>query len=277
MNDAELAWLVFAGLYVLESLHWAEPGECCLVQGPLSWRLDFSRLVFKHPLAWKAFFRFSPSPAPSMGGQALDGALSLQARASAWPRRLGGAFFLLALFLLPAAALWLPHALLLLGLACMALACWWGAAASLFFACRVLRPDDRKWRWLCLGRALVAPGFAMRAADALGMRSLEAFHPLAAASKFLAPEAFKDQARTLLLDLDFMAQVPPRMPASLTGVEAGALEAWLKLEGLDPAQLRQPGPGGEAAGRSYCPRCLSRYLLTQGRCSDCGLELKPFS
>lgn len=278
MSDWELAWLVFAGLYLLESVHLCAAGEACLVQGPFQWRLEGGRLAFKHPLPSGAIFSFKPCPDSS--GPSLDGAvlrLEISRLRSAWraPRFFSFAFFLLAFALLPL-AFGLGHSRIFLSLLFLSLACWWGAAGSLFFAARRLWPGKRGRRWLALLHALVTPGFAMRAADALSLELLQPFHPLAAAREFLEPRAFEALCRRLCLELKFNAGPASSFPAALGGLGYEELLEWLKLQGLDPEVLLAPPKPSQAQSRSYCPRCESEFALTQGNCKDCNLALMPF-
>jgi len=133
---------------------------------------------------------------------------------------------------------------------------------------------------------LLSPATAIRAGDVLSRPLLEPFHPLAVARVFCSSEAFADLARSTLRELRHPALPEcPRAESIARATEAfwrarlqESIEAFLRQNGLDPAALMRPPASADAGCRSYCPRCLAQFDISEGACEDCGgLKLAPFS
>ncbi len=157
--------------------------------------------------------------------------------------------------------------------------CYWRAHRTLF-------PRDRGERLRHLPLLLLYPPLAIRAVDRLGAIVVDAFDPLAVGVALLEPEALRKFARTVVLDLRHPlepacpAEEPDRREAEggFRSALRSAVERVLRSRNLDPDELTRPPAPIDAQSRSYCPRCLDQYVLTEGRCSDCGgLTLKPLA
>jgi hypothetical protein len=153
------------------------------------------------------------------------------------------------------------------------------AAAVLYWrAHKALLPDGREERFSWFLTMLLAAPTAMRAHDLLARHVFECFHPLALANVLLAPEAFKVFARRTLLD----AQNPIEPVCWVADPQAKAAVEWslntwrdtlerhLLRAGLAPQELILPPSPSESCHVSYCPRCLTQYVVETGTCPDCG-------
>jgi hypothetical protein len=153
--------------------------------------------------------------------------------------------------------------------------------AALLFGCVVITTV-----MYCLGHRKLYPGrigervghslimcfswpMAVRASDAVTRHALEGFHPMAVARHLMRPEKFESYAQAFLRDLYH--------PLQFDHLEAAAQEAvrWqLALERVvigdwlgDACNLSEPVLG--ECDKSYCPRCLTPYTLSEGDCASC--------
>jgi hypothetical protein len=135
---------------------------------------------------------------------------------------------------------------------------------------------------------LLAAPTAMRAHDLLVRRALETFHPLALARILVSPEEFRQLVHQVLLDLRHPLQpLAPTGPPEARASVAWSLAAWRKTveefvrrAELSPEELLAPPTPSEPDHVSYCPRCLTQYIVPEGVCAECGglpLERLPHS
>jgi len=128
-------------------------------------------------------------------------------------------------------------------------------------AIRLQRAAPRHLRvaWTDLIVTLASPLSAMRAHDVLARPAFVDLDPVALAAAVLPREV--------------AAQVVGRALARSRVFGQGdgpALEALARDAGLDPqVLLAAPSPEGPSA-LSFCPICRAQFVLTTGRCEDCG-------
>ena len=125
---------------------------------------------------------------------------------------------------------------------------------------------------------LISPADAMHAADKLMRSLLSPYHPLAVAQAVCSSEVFRNFSGHVLRDLRH--PIEPVCPTS--AVEPLETEQWfrqrlqmaqvelVRASGLNPDECyRPPFPDGDDS-KTYCPRCLGQFVLTQGTCHCCG-------
>jgi hypothetical protein len=177
---------------------------------------------------------------------------------------LGSACFSLLLFLFILA----PAAIYRLGLARI----WPSLLAILvlfaFFilwafrrAQRRLFPEKKKFGMQHLLTIAVSPFAAIRAVDALAANLLEEFHPLALACVLLSEEKFRMFAERELRRTRFVTH---------DVVLERAILDFLSSQKIDSQSLLQPPASTDPRTRTYCPACLTQYVLEEGTCQDCG-------
>jgi hypothetical protein len=189
----------------------------------------------------------------------LNERLETYAKSSAHLQSLCFALFFFVFLLGPAALFSLGlhrtwFALLLyLSLSCASIT-WFFAAAY-----RRIYPQKRGWPLQYMTTIALSPFAAIRANDLLVAELLAEFHPVAVGGccwrkefrRFAGSELRK--ARFLYRD-DFMA---------------GVLEEFLKQNGVDLDSLLGAPRREDGASRTYCPACLTQYVVESGNCKDC--------
>ncbi len=141
-----------------------------------------------------------------------------------------------------------------------------------------LFPDGAGDRFTPFLTMLLAPPTAIRAPDILGRHILEEFHPIAVAQALAPPEAFKDLARHVLLDLQY--PILPAAPSS--DPTAVRVEEWFRATvrdsvwkaveraGVKPGILLNPPAPTESVHRAFCPRCGAQFVNADAVCGECG-------
>ncbi len=119
-----------------------------------------------------------------------------------------------------------------------------------------------------IGIAL-SPFAAIRANDPLAANLLTGFHPVAAARSILPEEKFLEFAGLELRKMNYLS--PDEAVLQF-------LTEFLAREKVDIGVLLAPPVMESERSRSFCPVCLTQYVIDTGVCQDCGkIALKPFS
>lgn len=149
---------------------------------------------------------------------------------------------------------------------------------------RALQPEAASFRWEHLATMTFCPPAAVRAHHFLSRDLLSGFHPLAVAAALCSRPDFHDYAARVVRDLDHPIQ-PACDHGDPRAVETeshfrilykDAVERLLRSTGLDVSTLAGPPPQADDGSQSYCPRCHCQFLLIEGTCSQCGLNLCRF-
>lgn len=175
---------------------------------------------------------------------------------------------------------------------------FWGAIIGLAFlqtipiawlfyrAHRELYPqagEERFAGWLTM--LLFAPA-AVRAYDQLTLPLLYRFHPLAAAISLGREREARAYAAFLLREIKH----PPVRPAESEGDLRNGIAEWHRAEmvkrlercceqaGWNVADLLRAPARVDPDSKTYCPRCLSEFVISEGGCADCGgVQLVSFA
>lgn len=144
---------------------------------------------------------------------------------------------------------------------------------AFYRAHRTLYSSDRSERWWKVLPLLLAPPAATASHLVLTKELLRDVHPLAAASALCDEDHFRELAIPYLrrseFPIDGSEALEPRRRA-IRGIVADRLGPIEEL-------IAEPARRTEEA-RSYCPRCLSEYSESVGRCVECpGVELRAFA
>lgn len=149
---------------------------------------------------------------------------------------------------------------------------------------KALFPKRVGTRWEALLTILLSPPAALHAIKYLARDVVVTYHPLAVASARCSDADFDALASWNLRHLMFVPAVPQ------DGNESGAECAeWFRREllkqvsslvgskGRRPDLLVSPPSRRSGMVKSYCPRCWSEFVVTEGVCSDCGgVQLSSF-
>lgn len=126
---------------------------------------------------------------------------------------------------------------------------------------------QRPWQQLCT--IALSPFAAIRANDALLANLLSSYHPLAVARQILPETEFLQFAGAELRRAKF-----------LSGDTAffRLLSEFLTSEKVDVHSLLSPPSREGPRSLSYCPVCLTQYVIAPGVCQDCNnISLTPFA
>jgi hypothetical protein len=115
----------------------------------------------------------------------------------------------------------------------------------------------------------LSPANAIRAGDALSRRLFDEFHPLCLTRLLCGDAVFRTMAAR------GMARARYPTPAEGPITNSAQFEAFLRSEGLAPAELLAPPVEREPGSAAYCPRCRSLFVAPVGTCADCGVPLLP--
>jgi hypothetical protein len=149
---------------------------------------------------------------------------------------------------------------------------------------RELFPKIRIARWSTIAIIVLSPPAALRAVKYLARDIGSDFHPLAFAAYRCSHDGFRDLASWVLRDLTFGSELSPgsdERAADCTTwfrhIFSSAVLSLVHRHGDDPKELTAPPPRESKHVRSYCPRCLSQFVVSDGVCSDCGrISLRQF-
>ena len=132
---------------------------------------------------------------------------------------------------------------------------------------RRLYPKERGGDFQHLFTIALSPFAAIRAIDHLAGDLLEDFHPVAVAFALLGEKDFLRFAERELRRAKFIAR-DLILEKSITG--------FLSAQKFDPQRLLKPPIAEGGRSRTYCPACLTQYVLEEGTCFDCGeVPLEP--
>lgn len=132
---------------------------------------------------------------------------------------------------------------------------------------RRLHPRGKGEDFQHLFTLALSPFAAIRAIDHLAGDLLEDFHPVAVAFALLAEKDFLKFAERELRRAKFIAR-DLILEKSITG--------FLSAQKFDSQRLLKPPLAEDGRSRTYCPACLTQYVLEGGTCLDCGeVPLEP--
>lgn len=133
---------------------------------------------------------------------------------------------------------------------------------------RNLHPQSRAWPLQHMVTIALSPFAAIRANDLLATELLSEFHPLAVAQCVLAKPDFVFFAGVMLRKSEFLDR---------DVFMVKLIRSFLVGNNVHPESLLQPPPREDARSRSYCPACLTQYVIATGACQDCdNTALTPF-
>lgn len=125
---------------------------------------------------------------------------------------------------------------------------------------RRLYPREKGGDFQHLFTIALSPFAAIRAIDHLAGDLLENFHPVAVGFALLAEKDFLKFAEMQLRMTKFIAH-DLILEKSITG--------FLSSQKIDSQGLLKAPTAEDDRSRTYCPACLTQYVLEQGTCRDC--------
>ncbi len=147
-----------------------------------------------------------------------------------------------------------------------------------------LFPTKGTTRWSTIATILLSPPTAARAMKYLARDIGSGYHPMAFAASRCSDADFRRLASWMLRRSMFE-------PKTYRNADGGYEEStqWFRLKiqehilalvhahGDNPEEIIAPNQRESDRVESYCPRCLSQYVISEGLCSDCGgVSLLPF-
>jgi hypothetical protein len=121
-------------------------------------------------------------------------------------------------------------------------------------------PQKKRWPFQFVTTIAFSPFSAIRANDLLVADLAEGFHPVAVARRLLPEEEFRSFGCEELRKAKFLHNDEFLLRF---------LNEFLAQNGVDRESLTAP-PGKEGnASKSYCPVCLTQYVVAGGTCKDC--------
>lgn len=196
--------------------------------------------------------RFSP--------KILDQRLENYAKSSAYLQSACFSLFFFVLLLAPVAVFFLGlyrtwFALLLY----LILSC--GAIVWLFVAAyRRTYPRRKRWPFQQMTTIAFSPFAAIRANDLLVAELAAEFHPVAVGRRLLPEQEFLSLAGEELRKAQFLHRDEFLLRF---------LNEFLVENGIDPESLLAAPRKEDNASQSYCPACLTQYVVASGTCKDC--------
>jgi len=148
-----------------------------------------------------------------------------------------------------------------------------------------LFPTKKTTRWGTIATILLSPPTAARAMKYLAKDIGSGQHPMAIAASRCSDAEFKRLAswmlRRSMFETDEYGNSDERFEESTQWfrlkIQAHIL-ALIRAHGDNPDEIIAPGRRESDRVQSYCPRCLSQFVITNGLCSDCGgISLRPFA
>jgi hypothetical protein len=136
---------------------------------------------------------------------------------------------------------------------------------------KALYPGQTGGRWQQALTFALSPLSAIRANDVLLRDLFCAFHPLAVARILMTEENFRVQAERELRNSIYFGRTGPT-----EGMQR-ALETFLRRIGMSVDELLKPPHRDSANSCTYCPLCLSQFVIGEGECPDCiGVRLEKY-
>lgn len=136
-------------------------------------------------------------------------------------------------------------------------------------AFRLLYPCRRGKDLSQLVGIALSPFAAIRANDSVIVDLFSGFHPVAVASRIFSDKEFREFAGEALRKVKHLSSDP---------ILLGFLERFLAKQDVDVESLLVPPEPESQLVHTFCPVCLTQYVIETGVCHDCGrIALKPFS
>lgn len=132
-----------------------------------------------------------------------------------------------------------------------------------------LHPQKREGDFQHLVTIAVSPFAAIRALDLLAVDLFEGLDPVAVACVVLPKENFLTFVGLELRRVKFLMKDP---------ILEQFLGNFLSTQNIEAQTLLAPPIPKDVQARTYCPACLTQYVLEHGACADCGgvrLEVLP--
>lgn len=147
---------------------------------------------------------------------------------------------------------------------------------------RSLYDRFKEERWSQFLIMLFSPPAAIRVIDFISRDLLARFHILAICEVLCSREIFINLASRTMRELRF--PIPRDRDSRHQDItdwfyakQIEMLTAWLIKMDMDPTAIQEePAPRDENV-RTYCPRCLRQFLISEGMCRECGQRLIPFA
>lgn len=150
-------------------------------------------------------------------------------------------------------------------------------------AVRKLFPSEGTTYWSAIAMILLSPPAAARATRYVAKDIGHNFHPLAFAASRCSDTEFRNLASWMLrqsMFADALKSVDGRHDECTLWFRLKIHEhivALIRRNGHSPEEIIAPTQRESNQVRSYCPRCLSQFVISDGLCSDCGgISLRPF-
>jgi len=124
-----------------------------------------------------------------------------------------------------------------------------------------LNPNRKHADFQHLFTIALSPFAAIRAIDHLVGDLLEDFHPVAVAFVLLSEKDFLKFAEQELRRTKFITR---------DVVLEKSIKRFLSAQKFDPQSLLRPPQPEDGCSRTFCPACLTQYVIEEGTCSDCG-------
>jgi hypothetical protein len=134
-------------------------------------------------------------------------------------------------------------------------------------------PSHPEGRWQHALTFALSPLSAIRANDVLLRDLFCQFHPLAVARIIMSEKEFQSEAERELRESRY----------GRTRARSGeggqlALDGFIRQAGLEPDELLKPPLRQSLNSCTYCPLCLSQFVIDEGECPDCiGVQLQKYS
>ena len=148
-----------------------------------------------------------------------------------------------------------------------------------------LFPTSSVSQWRAIASILLSPPAAMHATKYLARDLGRDCHPLALAAARCSKEDYRTLASWVLRDLRFPRETGE--PGDILAADCtdwfarqlgSAVSSLLRNSGQEPEELLAPPSRESGLAQSYCPRCLSQFVIPGGLCPDCGgIPLRSFA
>jgi hypothetical protein len=149
---------------------------------------------------------------------------------------------------------------------------------------RELFPKSGTTRWTTITMILLSPPAALRATKYLARDIGHGYHPLAFAASRCSKKEFRALASRVLREVMFAPATDVKLDRRYADCTEwfrrrfqSAVLALVSKKGDNPEGLIAPLPRESERAQSYCPICLSQYVIPDGVCTDCDrVSLRPF-
>ena len=149
---------------------------------------------------------------------------------------------------------------------------------------RKLFPSDAMTRWSTIAMILLSPPAALRATKYLARDIGLGYHPLAFAASRCSSEEFRELASWVLRGVMFVPGVSISLDKQAMDCQQwfrhkfqNAVLVLVHKHGDTLEELTAPPRRESERVKSYCPRCLSQFIISDGVCTDCDrVSLRAF-